>query len=115
MNIHEDESREYTEDEVRENLLSYIWTMISYWKDEARKPDTQGKLEGLAFSILTALDGCANGVPAFIVAPNPHPDDKDYLIDNGENWFPENHESEVKCNLSGSLHELFFSFRGECG
>lgn len=103
-------SREYTADEVRRQFIQHIRVMIDYW--DKTNNSTRDKLEGVAFSILVALDGSAAALPSFIVAPLPHPDDKQYHISNGENYYPQNDESSVNCNISGSLHEVFSAARG---
>lgn len=95
-------SREYTEQECRDMLLDHIWHMIRYWKTTETDRD---RMEGLAFSILVALDGEAADLPKFIVAPDPRPDDKAYCQGRGVNWWPEN------CDLGSSLHDLFHSRR----
>jgi hypothetical protein len=105
--------RELTEEEVRERFLDHLWVMIDYWAAEGerdRKP-RRDSLEGLAFSLLAALDGEAADLPGFIVAPHPHPDDKAFRRDNGEDWFPSNHklDSKIKADIAGVLHELFYS------
>ena len=105
-------SREYTTSEVRNIFLEYIHQNIHYWETIKSEHDynTHEKLEGLAFSILAALDGVAGGLPTFIVAPLPSKDDKQFHISEGDNYYPENHEIEdkIKCDISGSLHELFY-------
>lgn len=99
-------SREFTEEETREAFLNHIRELVDYW-DTADKETTKEKLNGLAFSILVALDGEAVSLPAFILAPSPHKDDKQYRIDSKDNYYAENHDSNVKCNISGSLHNEF--------
>lgn len=94
-----------TTDECREAFLQHIAATVQTWANDPRTPSVQGKLDGLAFSILAALDGSSAGLPAFIVAPQPHPDDKEFNRSEGMNWWPENHESKVKADLAGSLHE----------
>jgi len=101
--------REYTTDEVQEQFLNLVRRNVAYWKSQARRGGTlEDALEGLAFSILVLLDGGAMGMPGFIVAPDPHPTDREYHQESGENWFPENHEAkaQIKGDISGSLHEL---------
>ena len=98
--------REYNKDEVRAQFLRHINGLVQYWEKEARTPDSLSKLEGLAFSIMGAIDGCAVDLPKYILAPDPHPEDREYHKRLGENYFPENHESGVKCDISGGLHEL---------
>lgn len=99
-------SREKTENEIREEFIVSVKGLTSYW-NKIQTKTTEEKLEGLAFSILSMLDGCSAGSPKFIVAPDPHPDDKEYHIDNEEDYYPENYNSDVKCDISGCLHELF--------
>ena len=98
-------SREYTEEEIRKKFIKAIWSNINYWKNESRAPSLEEKMEGLAFSILVLLDGGSAMMPKFIVAPDPHPDDKQYYIENGENYFPEN------CDISGGLHEILNKYK----
>ncbi len=99
-----DPPRELTEDEVRDNLLEHIWDMVDYWTDESRVTDTREKMAGLAFSILTVLDGESGNMPGFLVAAQPHEDDKEYRRKEGENWYP----TEIK-DIGGCLHERWHS------
>jgi len=101
--------REYTENEVTERFLEHIWDYVRYWN--GLDIDRSDKLEGLAFSILTAIDGGSLGLPSFILAPSPHPDDKEFHQQNGERWFPENHNVNITCDIAGGLHELFLKYR----
>lgn len=98
-------SREKTDTEVRNEFISSVKSLVDYWNNVSDK-NTKEKLEGLAFSILSMLDG-VTGMPRFIVAPDPSPEDKGYYIDNNKNYYSENYESNVKCDISGCLHELF--------
>jgi hypothetical protein len=112
MTIESAEPREYTTEEVRALFLRHIRVMVDYWCNESSKPFPREKLEGLAHSILVMLDGYSAGLPAFIVAPLPAPDDKEDSKENGENWFPENDDELVKlvkCDIAGCLHDLFFN------
>lgn len=95
-----DETRALTEEEVRNLFLEHIKNMIEYWLAENRTE--KRKLEGLAFSILVAIDG-ETDLPAFKLIPDPHPEDKQDHIDNGENWFPDD------IDIAGCLHELFYT------
>lgn len=100
--------REYTDEEVREKFLRHVWSLIHWWENENRADTTHDKLSGLAHSIMAMLDGSTN-LPAFIVAPLPHKEDKAYHKANGENYFPYNrrdrHDSaaDVKCDIGGHL------------
>ena len=101
------EPREMTAEECREAFLAYVHTLVLFWEREARVESLRERLDGLAFSILAALDGSAGGVPAFLVAPDPHPDDKAYRRENGEDWWPENHTVAVAGQLT-ELHEHYY-------
>lgn len=103
------EPKEWTEDEVRNRLLDHFWMLIDYWDRESRATTPREKLEGLAFSILSTLDGESIPVPGFIVAPHACAEDKEYHISQGENWYPENHQLDglIKSDLGGGLHEHF--------
>ena len=113
------ESVEYSGEVVREKLLKHFWGTIDYWlnaditgEEFKRSIENQGgdqryRMIGMLFTILSTLDGCGN-LPLFIIAPNPHPEDKEYHKERCEDYYPENHESNVKCDVGGSLHELFY-------
>lgn len=89
--------REYTTDEVKAMFLQHVALMVEYW--DSQKMGSREKLNGLTHSLLVALDGGASGIPGFIVTPNPHPTDKEYHQENGDNWFPDSGD------IAGSLHE----------
>jgi hypothetical protein len=101
--------REKTEEEVRNEFLDYMWAIIDYWEKESRAVTSRDKLEGLMHSVLATLDGSAAVLPAFIVAPLPCEEDKEYDISKGENYYPYNNPDNIKCDIGGSLHELFYS------
>ena len=105
-----DKLREFTESEIRDKFLAHVWQTINYW-DALPNRTNRNKMEGLAFSILSSLDGSSAALPKFIVAPDPHPDDREFLRGEDENWYPENHAAPVKCDISGCLHELFYKAR----
>lgn len=104
-------SREFTTDEVRNQFLDHVRGLIEYWStvDLDQQSDTvEYRVGGVVHSLLATLDGCSMVLPGFIVAPCPHEDDKQYNIDEGENWYPENHQSSVCADISGGLHELLY-------
>ncbi len=92
--------RAYTEAECREMFLDHIRQMVDYWEQVPEKT-LRRSLEGIAFSILVALDGEAD-LPVFKVIPQPHLGDKTYHQNMGTNWWPDD------VNISGSLHEEFY-------
>lgn len=97
--------REKTREEVREAFLSHVRVMVDYWKREAASGRAEDPVEGIAHSILVALDGGASGLPKFLVAPDPHPDDRAFREQNDEDWYPP--APEVPCDIAGHLHECF--------
>ena len=96
-------STAYTKEEAREMMLDHIRVMCEYWAREDRRPDIKDKLNGLAFSILTMLDGETMELPAMDIVLRPHPDDKAYHQSNGEKWFKDG----MVIN-DAPLHELFY-------
>jgi hypothetical protein len=103
------EPRAYTEDEIVGLLIGNIRATVRYW---ATLPDTdkatgrlltvEGRCEGVAFSILSLLDGASLNMPAFDLIARPHPDDRQTHEAEGENWF------EPGSVVSVSLHDHFF-------
>jgi hypothetical protein len=100
--------RVHTVGEVRAKFLTHVAGPIQYW-DEVESGGSQGeRLEGLAHSILVALDGKAMALPGFVVAPTPHPFDRAYCLKEGENFYPE--APDVECDISGELHSLMYHY-----
>lgn len=101
--------RTYTPEEVRDQLLSYLRETSRYWarvkleEEHAANAEMQARLDGLVFSILVMLDGCAGGMPAFDLTPSPHPTDCAFHRERGENWYDE----RIVINADTQLHELW--------
>jgi hypothetical protein len=93
------EPRAYTEEEVRSKFLDHVRLLVSYW--DGQPTTSRNKLDGLAFSIMTTLDG-GSGLPGFIVTPNPHVDDKEFNRAEGNNWYPDD------CDIAGCLHDQYY-------
>ena len=93
-------SREYTKQECVDMFMEYVMSLVSYWANvEGSK---EWVLHGLLHSILVVFDGEAAALPAFDLVPSPHPDDKQYHIDNGENYWPE----DMHMNDETYLHDI---------
>lgn len=105
-------SRKYKKKEVHEMFLKHVTDIAEYWGNLEGKSDIE-RTHGVVHSILALIDGGNINLPQFILAPLPDPSDKEYLIGEGENYFPENHkiESKIKANISGDLHEIFSVMR----
>jgi len=111
--------REYTAAECRQMFLDQVRAYVYYWArpetkvdPEPGRPEVYARVSGMAFSLLNILDG-TSGLPAFLVCPSPHPDDKEYDREQGDNWWPENSEIEEKARGSlhqgGYLHDEFYA------
>lgn len=97
-------SRELTPDEMKQEFLDYIHALVDYWEHEDRAPTIKDKLDGLAFSILNAIDGGSAELPAYALIPLGNPDDIEYCQKQGRNYYPEETE-----DIAGSLHDGFMS------
>ena len=104
-------SGEYTKSEVRDQYLRHIAQLCKHWETESRAVSTKEKLEGLAFSILSMLDG-STMLPGCMIIPMSTTYDVEFYQENGSRWYaitPENKEFE-QLDIGGSLHEQFFSY-----
>ncbi len=100
--------REYTADEIREMFLDHVRHCISYWATLPEPKSIKDRLSGLTHSIFASLDGCTLQLPGFLIIPNSNEEDKQYYIDNDENYFPIPPDVEL-CDIGGGLHELLYS------
>lgn len=93
--------RAKTAEEVREEFLQQVRAYAHYW---ATLPDQtpQDRCDGMAFSILNILDGNTM-LPAFNLTVAPHPEDKEYHIAQGDNWY----EPDMLIN-DCMLHEFYY-------
>lgn len=94
------EVRAYTEEETRELFLEYIRDLVDYWDKE--KVSRREAIDGIAFSILTTLDGATMALPGFKVSPICPDEDIKYAKENGNNYYDES------IDIAGCLHEHFY-------
>jgi hypothetical protein len=94
--------RAYTSEEVTEQVMEQICHDIHYWQTQPNCGSMENRVEGVIHSTLAMLDGCKLRLPAFDLVPDVHEDDKDYHIENGENYY------DSKSVASTSLHELLY-------
>ena len=109
-------SKELSKEEIRDIFLEQIIRSI----DENTNSDepTEKKLYALAFSILAMIDGMRGyiknwvpvNIPLFILAPCPYKEDREYNIDRGEDYYPDNDDTKILCNISGELHDYFSEY-----
>lgn len=111
--------RAYTHDEARDKILEHIRRIAEYWA--TLPPDNpsnkvfnappltiRDRCDGVAFSILSMLDGVSAAMPGMILKLDPHPEDADFLRSEGARWF------EPGMEIEGSLHDRFYkSERGD--
>jgi hypothetical protein len=100
-------SREITTEECRVQFVNHMIGLIKHF-DDGRILSIRD-METMVHSFLVTLDGGAMGLPAFQVIPYPHESDKDYCIEQGENYFPQS--QPMSTDISGGLHDLFNSIR----
>ena len=96
----ETQEQEYTREEIRDQFLDTVRCYVKIWHNEPTLTEEE-KLNGLAFSMLAFIDGGTN-MPCFKLIADTHPSDKQYNIDNGEKYYPED------CDIAGDLHEHFY-------
>ena len=90
-------SRAKTAEEVRKELLESIRVLVGYWSRQ-NMPELE-KIEGVAFSILNIIDGTSRGLPSIDLTLRPHPDDKQYAIDNGDDYYEDGMVINADCYL----------------
>lgn len=73
-----------------ERFLNHIRSLVEYW--EKQDCSSKKKLDGLAFSILTAIDGDCISLPQYLLSPL-------------------NSTGCSSVNLSGELHSKFFEMQ----
>ena len=97
-------SREYTKDEVLELFLGQCRVASYYWAEHAKVDSRKEAVEGMLHSMLCIIDGVSGGFPAINLSVDPDPSDKQYHIDNEEDYYP----SGLVFNDDVMLHELTF-------
>lgn len=98
--------RAYTTQEVRSMFLSHVRNVAKNWAENGNPADQQDMCEGVAFSILSAIDGCAGGLPFSIdLVARVHQDDKQFHIDNGDKWIEDGTVLNADCMMHDLLHK----------
>jgi hypothetical protein len=97
-------SRAFTKEEVRQEFLNHIKGLGKYWLRVQKQEnyDTKRTIEGFLFSVYGLFDGINGSMPAFDIVVKPHPDDKQFKIDEEENYY----EDGMCINDDCHLHEL---------
>lgn len=97
-------AKKLTRKQIIDRFLAHINGVAEYAEKESRWQTPREKIRGAIFSVLAAIDGSAVALPSFTLCPAPHPDDRDYNKERGEDYYPE--ESE-HINIAGELHSAF--------
>lgn len=92
-----------SKEEARNLFITHVKCLIRYW--DKTDGSSKDKLEGLAHSLFATFDGCSGGFPAAIdLVLRPHPEDKQYNIENDEDWI----EDGMCINDDVCLHEILY-------
>ena len=95
--------RAKTELEVRKQFIQLIHAYAKYWGSIDAKTPTE-RCEGMAFVLLNIFDGTTAELPAMNISLAPHESDKEYCIEEGQNWY----EPNMVIN-NCMLHEEFYA------
>lgn len=96
-------SRASTKEEVRDEFIGQLRGLARYWANANAKSDLE-KIEGAIFSVLCSIDGVGHPFVSMDLVLRPHPDDKEYFIENEEDFY----EDGMVINDDVYLHDLFF-------
>ena len=92
-----------TVEQTREDFLGTVHRIADYWASCSNRTPQQ-YCDGVAFSILTLLDGCHAGFPATNISVQPHEEDEDFCKSIGDDWY----ETGMVFN-DCYLHDLYYS------
>ena len=111
-----DEPHELTTEEARDIFMKQVAGIVKYWQNESRSTP-EGRVSGVAHSLLVLIDGGTLNLPAWKVISDPHPDDREYHKENGENWWPESHDLEHPGDITqgAALHEILYKYLRNIG
>jgi hypothetical protein len=94
--------RAYTSEEVTKQFLESVAHRIHYWQTQPNCGTMEDRVAGVVHSVFAILDGRTLPLPAFDLVPAPCDGDKEYHIDNGENYY------DPKQYVSVSLTEMLY-------
>lgn len=98
-------SKERTKDEMREMFLDECRGMCDYWANLPGDRGARERIDGAMFSLLVLIDGSSGGFPAAIdLVMRPHEDDKQFCIDEDEDYVVDGQVINDDCHL----HDLFY-------
>jgi hypothetical protein len=101
--------RARTPEEIRDDFMNTCRSIADYWAGDLRgEYSCRDRILGALHSWLCVIDGVSAGMPAFDLVASPHPDDKQFCIDEGEDWI----EPGTVINADDYLHDLLSQKRG---
>ena len=110
--------RAYTPEELRDLLLDKINVMARYWANLKEERTVLDRIQGAMFSVLSILDG-AHGTCTFDLVARTDSSDKQYHIENGENWVEDGtalafmlHEFWPESEAKNEARQKFLSHKG---
>lgn len=96
-------SRAKTAEEAQAEFLQAVRGIAQQWADVPHHT-VQERCEGVAFSILSLVDGTSVGFPSLDLVLRPHEEDRQFAIDNGDDWY-----SDGQVINESYLHEQFYT------
>lgn len=101
--------RAITPEEGRAEFFDTVTALFKYWETlptdqlilKPGQTELNSRMSGFLFSLFNVIDGSNMSLPAFNIVACPHPDDRQYCIDNGENYW------EGVIINDDPLHEVF--------
>lgn len=105
-----DDSRTHTTEEAREIFLKHVAGMVDYWKTTQLSDPTKCRLEGLALSILSSIDGSNCQLPSYLLIPFITDEDIEYSKQMGNPNYPITNVPEGEMNIAGELHHDIYKY-----
>lgn len=99
--------RAYTAEEARYQFLELVRQRCDWWAAETRCQSEKDRCYGVAHSILSIIDGCAIDYPIIDLIVRSNPEDQEYFIEQGENWYPQELDILNTGNHSTLGYELY--------
>jgi hypothetical protein len=103
----------FTKEQLRLKMLKHAKMLAEHWATSRIKEceyTVQDRIEGALFSFFVYLDsGAGNSPCAYDLVARPHPEDKSYNIENGNQWV----EDGMVINDDCQMHEAFSSTRNK--
>lgn len=96
------EPKPYSQEEACKLVVEHLRTMAAYWA-EIPNLSTKERVEGMAFSCLTMIDG-SSPLPGFALTPIVDDVDVTCCQESGEPYF----DPSRPINLPYSLHDMFY-------